>query len=259
MKRQCHHNAAPSSGDENRPSRQRRSLFPNPCFQWPGAVEAPNFLPKAGLSASPCPKVGSHGSWRGFNRCDRRLHEALRAMVLDRGERSVAALNKLDIWPPETRLFSDRLGFEGLAVPARAPHRRQWVERALAATRGAAVVCVDPDNGLETPSVKPHHARGPKHAFVDELQPFWQRGQSLIVYQHTHRRGTAAEQVARRLPGLRDAFQGAAAIHALRFRRGTSRVFLVIGHPEHGAAIDERIGDMLASPWGDHFERLEVG
>jgi len=199
-------------------------------------------------------------AWRErLARCDRRLHEALRAMVLDRGERSVAALNKLDIWPPETRLFSDRLGFEGLAVPARAPHRRQWVERALAATRGAAVVCVDPDNGLETPSVKPHHARGPKHAFVDELQPFWQRGQSLIVYQHTHRRGTAAEQVARRLPGLRDAFQGAAAIHALRFRRGTSRVFLVIGHPEHGAAIDERIGDMLASPWGDHFERLEVG
>lgn len=188
--------------------------------------------------------------------CDPVLHAAFRAMVFDRRQRSVAALERLAIWPTGTRFYRDLLSFEGVRPDARPAARRAWLDEALAATEGAAVVCVDADNGLETASSRRHGLKGGKHAFLDELQRFWQRGQSLIVYQHTHRRGTVAEQVARRLPQLRDGFVGAASIDAVRFRRGTSRVFFIIAQAAHDDLLRRRLDAMLRGPWAAHFQRV---
>jgi hypothetical protein len=194
-----------------------------------------------------------HRQRRRLEPCDPALHAALAAMVLKRGERSVAALERLNIWPAGTCFFSERLDYTGVSKPDRPEHRRQWLRRSLDATDGAAVVCVDPDNGLETPSSRPDQSTGNKYVFLDELQRFWNRGQSLIIYQHANRRGTAAAQAAQRKAQLREYFASASSIKALRFRRGPARLFFLVSQPVHEAPLAAGLTKMLHQRWADHF------
>ena len=53
---------------------------------------------------------------------------------------------------------------------------------------------------------------------------------------------------------LRDGLLGAESI-AVRFNKGTSRMFFVLLQPTHRERIKERIQRMLDGPWGRHFER----
>ena len=97
--------------------------------------------------------------------------------------------------PPGTVFYEELLTFEG--TPANSPGarrkriacRNEWVRGALSATKACDFIFVDPDNGLEA-GIKRHMKRGPKYVFFDELEPYCKRGQSLIIYHHTSRRGT---------------------------------------------------------------------
>lgn len=168
--------------------------------------------------------------------------------------RSVATLQGIDAWPAHATFFDEPLTWRGVAD--RAAHRRAWLDRALAATRDGDVICVDPDNGLEVASVWRTAAKGPKYAFIDELQPFWRRGQSLVIYQHATRRGSTADQARQRIAQLCDGLGRKAAIDVMRFRRGSSRLFLIVSQPRHRRRITQRITAMLATPWSDHFEQV---
>ena len=47
----------------------------------------------------------------------------------------------------------------------------------------------DPDNGLEEQTER-HTATGPKFLYLDEIEPFARRGQSVVIYQHAGRNGS---------------------------------------------------------------------
>jgi len=50
------------------------------------------------------------------------------------------------------------------------------------------MVFADPDNGLEPRAGLPRQRlNGPKYAYFDELSPYLDRGQSVVVYHHFHR------------------------------------------------------------------------
>lgn len=183
--------------------------------------------------------------------CDEPLHTALARMIA-RDERSVAALERLEVWPADTRFFHGRLSYRGLPVAERDERRADWMGGALDATADADAVFFDPDNGLEIASVGRRSIRAPKFVYLDELAPFWGRGQSLVIYQHLTRRGTADEQAQRRTEQLRRAL-GAERVDALRFRRGTARLYLVVGQPGHRRALGAAVERLLAR-WSAHFE-----
>jgi hypothetical protein len=123
------------------------------------------------------------------------------------------------------------------------------------------LIFLDPDNGLEVPSVAPHHKLGPKYASFAELQAFASLNgvKSVVVYQHICRNGCAADQITRWIAQIKSRLETERAILPVVYRRATQRVFFIIpSNPERGWALRSRVEQMLREPWSQHFSLLEV-
>ena len=189
-----------------------------------------------------------------FRMCDPELFERMRSIV--RNERSVAAVEASGALPSGTAFFGDKLVFgPGESRESKEAKRLEWLEAGLRAVEDADLVFADPDNGFEVTSVDRLHAKGPKYVYYDDLRACWKRGQSLVVYQHIGRNGTAKEQIDRRHAALRERLRGAEEILTLRWRRFTSRVYLVVPAADHADTLAARRRALLASPWSQHFTR----
>jgi hypothetical protein len=195
-----------------------------------------------------------------FEACDPSLYRAIRTLVSD-DCRTLRDVQKSRILPRSTRFFEDELNFEFNRLPdaeQRADWRRRWLRRALRKTASCDIVFADPDNGLQCASIRGDDRRGPKYALHDEVLPIIDRDQTLVVYHHTSRRGTADEQVCDKLRLLRALRPGIVDLFALRFRRGNSRAFLIIPAKRHSQLIRRRTQTLLASLWQRHFNLVTL-
>lgn len=168
-----------------------------------------------------------------YRAADPELYDKLSQLIAD-DARSVAEVRKRNLLPKGTAFFEEPLSLSHLpkgtkaATEQRLEHRRAWLERALKATKDCDIVFFDPDNGLEVASVKPHQDKGPKYTFYDELLPFWQRGQSLVIYQHKNMHQTAEVQIAERKRELAERLGYEGEIEAFYYPKWGGRVFLFI-------------------------------
>ena len=185
--------------------------------------------------------------------CEPKLYDALAQVVLE-DRRTLEAVQTADILPAGTCFFSEQLCFTGLGFAERASRRTSWIRAALASTRPADVVFLDPDNGLEC-SVRPLSGKGPKYVFLDDLPPYLDRRQSVIVYHHTSRQGSARQQLEQRFRQIRQALPTGFEVFALRYRRGSSRAYLFLARISH--QLRGRAKKFVAGPWQEHFEWIE--
>jgi hypothetical protein len=185
-----------------------------------------------------------HARREELRRCDPDLFDRLVKVV--RGVRSVAALERAGVLPAGSRYFREE-------VPLGAA-RDAWLERALAATRDADLVGLDPDNGLAPPGVARHAQNAVKYVFFEELRGFAERGQSLVVYQHADRRMPFPDRIREKAAEIEGRL--GRPVRAVRFRRGTARAYLLAPGPAHEGILEERLSEMLAGPWGRHFEMV---
>ena len=178
------------------------------------------------------------------------LYDALRGIVQS-CNRSVQRIRESRILPSDTTAFYEEpLTFEGIEDTRKSDLRRQWLQGALNLTEGCQVVFVDPDNGLEVKSTSRTAKKGPKYAFFDELSPYLQRGQSLVIYQHIARSGKAEDQVRRRLSEIENRLGHRAM--ALLYRHGTARAFLVVPTDCHRETLRRR-AERFQGEWKEHF------
>lgn len=194
---------------------------------------------------------------RCLRRCDPELFDTMLNLVSN--DRSIAAVEASGALPADTEFFSEGLSFMETPPEERDGKRRRWLKAGLRQVKEAEVVFFDPDNGLETPSNISTSPKGPKYVYYDDLQPCWERGQSLVVYHHIARNASAVQQIRGRCRELRQKLSGAEPI-AIRFRRRTPRVYFVLARPEHAGRLKYRIDGLLDSSWGEgsppHFERV---
>lgn len=190
---------------------------------------------------------------RHLRSLDPDLHERLGDIVRS-GRRSVAAIERSAALPIGTVTFDDYvdIGVDPRrdTATARLASRRAWVDRAVAATAGCDVVFADPDNGIrprDHPTPR-HRARADKYAYLDELAPFVDRCQSVIVYQHADRSAAVDVQAGRRLDEVSEAL-GVEALAAVRASRGSCRLFLVLPAPHHREHFAARLDAIEGSPW----------
>jgi hypothetical protein len=199
-----------------------------------------------------------------YRDCDPPLYGQLAEIV--RGTRHVTSIRESGILPAGTVFFEEPLTFDGMprigpaAREARLKHRGEWLQRALEATAGCDVVFVDPDNGLEVKTQR-HTRRGPKHVFFDELVPYLQRGQSLVIYHHMGRNRKAADQIRQRLSQIAERLRGCDAPFALHYHRGTSRAFFIVATKAHGPVLVDRAKRFASGLWGKqkHFCLVRPG
>jgi hypothetical protein len=89
------------------------------------------------------------------------IHAHLRNLT----ERSIAGLERLDIWPPETTFYRE-------PVPGRG-ERGKWANGKRKALASADIIFLDPDNGLGDET--------PKHTTFDELRMLRRPGRAIVV------------------------------------------------------------------------------
>lgn len=189
----------------------------------------------------------------GFRACDEALWRALGDIVRS-GQRQVSALEREEILP--AKFYSRVLDFTGTAKPERAALRGAWHAGALDALRGCDVVFADPDNGLIVPSAE---GTGKSNKFVlpGELAGYYKAGATVIYYQHKARRPDGFYAGQHRELLVSGKFPDAAAL-GLKFRTTSQRYYFFLIQPRHRQAVETCVKDLLASPWGQHFEAVPL-
>jgi len=195
-----------------------------------------------------------HASARRMRPLDPDLYDRLAAVVAT-GRRNTSALADAGVLPADTVYFDEVLDLQQLPSAARAARtelRKSWLERALAATSGCDLVFADPDNGIRSVlhPVGVHTTRSLKHAYLDELATFADRGQSLVVYHHADRSAPVEQQAQLRLTDLAREI-AVEPIAAVRASRGTTRLFLVAAAmaASTGDYLERRLQDLTESSW----------
>ncbi len=195
-----------------------------------------------------------------YRECDPALYDALREIVRS-NRRNVSSIRDCQVLPLGTRFYEAVLTFNrpddqgSFTRKDRVARRKAWLYDALKLTDGSDVVFVDPDNGFEV-KVDPYQRRGPKYVFFDELLPYLERNQSLVIYHHIGRQGSAWDQIRERLTQIhsklgREAF-------ALLYHRGSARAFFVVPAPRHRMNLISKAKMLMLSPWSRHFELFET-
>jgi hypothetical protein len=182
--------------------------------------------------------------------CDPDLRVILK-QLLETGERSVSVIEHGGVLAKGTRFFSERLPSNKPMVRAeRIANRREWFKRALASTDVCDLIFLDPDNGLETASLLPGSSKSHKYVLIEEVKLLLERGQSVLVYQHMHRKGSHNSQIAETLVRLRKSFPGVSSLAAAAFRRGSARAFFLLTSSAHDASLRKRLADLNGTGWG---------
>lgn len=191
---------------------------------------------------------------RIYRICDPPLYDAL-ARIVNADHRNIIAIREGEILPAGTVFYEEPLTFAGSnSREERETHRRNWARCALEKTSGCDIVFFDPDNGLQPESVKFHYKFSPKYVFIDELKPYRQRGQSLIIYQHMNFSRKTDVQIQDWLRKIAHSLGAGSNVFALRYHRGTARAFLVVPAEQHKEILSGRSQRFLQGPWKRHFE-----
>lgn len=140
-------------------------------------------------------------------------------------------------------------------VPNRSK-RHEWLCQALEETRDAKIVLIDPDNGLYPCEMEEKEQLSTKHAYLNEVRPFVQRGQTVVVYQSYRRRKgdtPETEVLSWRYERLVDFDLDE---HPRVVGTG-DRAFVVLPATRHVEHIDGRLAG-LVKRWGEHFKHREL-
>lgn len=188
-----------------------------------------------------------------FRECDPDLFDALSSLV--RGQRrTISEVMGAGILPPSTLYHSEPLSFvRSEARRSRADRRDKWLGCLNRAVQPCNVVFADPDNGLQTASVGRLSLGGPRYAYYEDLRPMYERGQSLIVYQHATRRAPLEDQIRARMSELARELS-CSAVWAARLSLFGSRYFLVASTAPHAPSAAAALDQLRASAWSNYFK-----
>ena len=192
-------------------------------------------------------KKGSGGNltdYPNLRECDPYLYDGLKHLI-ESGNRTVAEVERSRILPNDTAyhkvLFSSNT-------------RTKWFKDTLKETECADVVFVDPDNGVASENT-PLGSR--QHVLPYELDRFFERGQSLVIYHHLARTDALTQ-----INGLSERLRGELNLSyspsALWYHRGTARAYLIVPHERHRDVIEKRLTSFEYSLWTKqgHFQRV---
>jgi hypothetical protein len=186
---------------------------------------------------------------------DTQLHQQL-FEIIAKGRRSVKAVARSNILPKGTVFFEHVISSSSSAKGdrvERVARRSLWLSKAQRSTSDCDLIFFDPDNGIETKSVPIHSPKSGKYIFWDELMPFWDRGQSLLIYHHLNRTAPIERQTEILKEKFSAKFADASAIQYFLFRRGSCRHFWLVANKRHATQLKARTQALLQSPWREYF------
>lgn len=186
---------------------------------------------------------------------DPSLYDELRLMAARSG-RPVSVRETCRALPTDTVRFEHPLRFDDPVHDddraARAATRQRWFDGAMVAVAPCSLVFIDSDN------VADHDARqsssDPAGGGISmlEVARLLERGQSVLTHQLVDPLQVLSELTQSHLSAVHDAL-GVEPLAMAQASHGCVRLFTVIPHDRHRAGLEDRIGALQLSPWGDEF------
>jgi len=172
------------------------------------------------------------GVWRSH---DPFLFDALSSAISAGAPRDVGVVEGGSLIP--------NASFFSRAVPDNKLTRSAWFESALDALSSSDLLFFDPDNGLEVRCKPPGGRDSIKYLYWSEVRLAWERGASLLIYQHfTHQKRQA---FINRLKGQLEREAAGAVVTPLR---GANVLFLLACQPQH-ASMAKAALELVRSRW----------
>ena len=185
-----------------------------------------------------------------FVGCDDELLKSLN--IITKGTRSVATLES-------SNLIRNAIFYRENLKPGSDKNfiRSIWYSNSLETLSESDLIFCDPDNGLIVKSVSLKSSKSDKYIVPDELISYYQEGKSIVFYNHRCRE---QEHVyLQRFEALKQKSELVGAEwRGLKFVRGTIRDYFFILQPQHLAAVDMAINNMMKSNWHRHFSILNI-
>jgi hypothetical protein len=181
----------------------------------------------------------AHLSQEGWDDLDPGLLASMRmieAAAVCQDALNVQMIQTSGILPPRTAYFSEPVPGPHGGTRQRLAERSAWFARACATLEGCGLVFLDPDNGLEVPSVRIPSPAAARYATVAEVAELLETRVAVVLYQHASRTpwSVQREQVCNR---MRSGTSLPLTIRTLR--AFSSRAFFCITTtPEQAGAID---------------------
>lgn len=185
-----------------------------------------------------------------YEPCDPPLFQALTQLIIDQ-DRRVDAIAKRGILPHSTVYFEEPLSLRHLkGSQVRLTHRAQWHGRAKATVAGCDMVFVDPDMGLAVKSTQLYDPKGPKYLCFKELADYTTSHQTLVIYQHLHRK-TVENHLAEGIEQLKANLSFSGSVLTVSVPH---RLFFILPAPQHQELIKQRLAAIQVSPWQSYFK-----
>lgn len=179
-----------------------------------------------------------------YRKYDAELFDELFRIVIKEQQREVEEVEAIDIGA--TYFFSEE-------IPKR---RRMWHNQGLSKTQKANIVFLDPDNGLATGKMMKNGSYSAKHVLWNELKDYYDRGQSVILYQHRPQM-TKGEVVIERITEFNRSYLMADFLFGLEFPKFTNRYYFFFCHNEHVNEL-KKVIDYMNINWQDMCKRIEI-
>ena len=199
----------------------------------------------------------SHRRAEQFKACSPTLYDTLGRIVRS-GHRSIHHLEQAGVLPPGTKTYGEALPQQSFSSSNRMEKRMEWFQKSLASLLGSSIVFLDPDNGIQTPSLARREPRSVKYAFVDEIGTYHSSGATVITYNHRDRSPRAIYEA--KIGQLRRLSAHGSLLVVVRFKRISVRDYVILARPEHVPIINE-LRAIFAKPPLDFlfdFYRFEV-
>jgi hypothetical protein len=187
--------------------------------------------------------------------CDPDLYDRL-AQILKAKQRSLAHVENNNILPSNTLFYGNAIPapkspcFSAAAREVQTRLRTVWFNDGFNRLSEAELVFLDPDNGLAAKRAQKHWRSSVKYVFEDEVTEWSKRGQTVVLYQHQHRR-KLSEQVSEQ----RKILAAERVCDAVSFHRRAARIYYIFPAESHKSRIAERLTRFLTGAWGKHFLR----
>ena len=185
---------------------------------------------------------------RPCDTADTELHSILKTIVAD-DLRSVAELENRQLLC-NAAYFHKVLDFSGSAD--KKALRDSWHKEAVALLRSQNLIFLDPDNGLEVSSHKPHCINGNKFAAYQEVADYFREGASVIVYNHRDR--SPESKYLERFTRFREMADAADAdLFCLKASRFSVRDYLFLSQARHTQKLRTAVDEMLKTGWNQYL------
>jgi hypothetical protein len=178
--------------------------------------------------------LSDSATWEKY---DPPLFRFLNKEVLWKKERTVSAMRRSDLIP-KSRFYCNYIKDDIREPFLQGFSHTLWKK---------GLIFFDPDNGLEVPSVKKHSSGSCRYLYWNEVNRFYKKGYSLLIYQHFPRVNREQYINAR----AREIFASVAADEVYCFKTSKVGFFCIPQRAERGKLKD--ICSRIRSQWKEKF------